>query len=167
MRTLTCNGMSKSFCMTGWRLGYGGGPKKLIDAMSKLQSQSTFHPSTISQYAAIAGLNGSRDFITDQKKSYEERRNITVSYLNNIDGITCNTPEGSFYAFPSCKDLYGKRTPNGEILKNSTPPTQELKYLGLAVYDTLSFLLFFGCGFWFCCLSNSGNSFANHFVSSD
>ena len=118
MRTLTCNGMSKSFCMTGWRLGYGGGPKKLIDAMSKLQSQSTFHPSTISQYAAIAGLNGSRDFITDQKKSYEERRNITVSYLNNIDGITCNTPEGSFYAFPSCKDLYGKRTPNGEILKN-------------------------------------------------
>jgi|TARA_B100001123_G_scaffold61664_1_gene67319 aspartate aminotransferase len=118
MRTLTCNGMSKSFCMTGWRLGYGGGPKKLIEAMSKLQSQSTFHPSTISQYAAIAGLNGSRDFITDQKKSYEERRNITVSYLNNIDGITCNTPEGSFYAFPSCKDLYGKRTPNGEILKN-------------------------------------------------
>ena len=117
-RTLTCNGMSKSFCMTGWRLGYGGGPKILIDAMSKLQSQSTFHPTTISQYAAIAGLNGSRDFIAHQKKSYEERRNITISYLNNIDGITCNTPEGSFYAFPSCKDLYGKSTPNGEILKN-------------------------------------------------
>ena len=118
MRTLTCNGMSKSFCMTGWRLGYGGGPKILIDAMSKLQSQSTFHPSTISQYAAIAGLNGSRELIAQQKKSYEERRNITISYLNNIDGITCNKPEGTFYAFPSCMDLYGKITPNGEILKN-------------------------------------------------
>ena len=81
-RTLTCNGMSKNFCMTGWRLGYAGGPKYLIDAMSKLQSQSTFHPSTISQYAALAALNGGREFITEQKKSYIKRRDLTVSFLN-------------------------------------------------------------------------------------
>jgi len=117
-RTLTCNGMSKNFCMTGWRLGYGGGPKLLIDAMAKLQSQSTFHPSTISQYAALAALNGGREFITEQKKSYIERRDLTVSFLNNIDGITCNSPEGSFYVFSSCEGLYGRKTPGGEILQN-------------------------------------------------
>jgi len=117
-RTLTCNGMSKNFCMTGWRLGYAGGPKYLIDAMSKLQSQSTFHPSTISQYAALAALNGGREFITEQKKSYIKRRDLTVRFLNKIDGITCNNPEGSFYVFPSCDGLYGSRTSSGEILHN-------------------------------------------------
>ncbi len=117
-RTLTCNGMSKNFCMTGWRLGYAGGPKYLIDAMSKLQSQSTFHPSTISQYAALAALNGGREFITEQKKSYIKRRDLTVSFLNKIDGITCNNPEGSFYVFPSCDGLYGKKTPDGKIIQN-------------------------------------------------
>ena len=117
-RTLTCNGMSKNFCMTGWRLGYAGGPKYLIDAMSKLQSQSTFHPSTISQYAALAALNGGREFITKQKKSYIKRRDLTVSFLNKIDGITCNNPEGSFYVFPSCDGLYGRKTPDGKIIQN-------------------------------------------------
>lgn len=117
-RTLTCNGMSKNFCMTGWRLGYAGGPKYLIDAMSKLQSQSTFHPSTISQYAALAALNGGREFITEQKKSYIKRRDLTVGFLNKIDGITCNNPEGSFYVFPSCDGLYGKKTPDGKIIQN-------------------------------------------------
>ena len=117
-RTLTCNGMSKNFCMTGWRLGYAGGPKYLIDAMSKLQSQSTFHPSTISQYAALAALNGGREFITEQKKSYIKRRDLTVRFLNKIDGITCNNPEGSFYVFPSCDGLYGKKTPDGKIIQN-------------------------------------------------
>ena len=117
-RTLTCNGMSKNFCMTGWRLGYAGGPKYLIDAMSKLQSQSTFHPSTISQYAALAALNGGREFITEQKKSYIKRRDLTVNFLNKIDGITCNNPEGSFYVFPSCDGLYGKKTPDGKIIQN-------------------------------------------------
>jgi aspartate aminotransferase len=117
-RTLTCNGMSKNFCMTGWRLGYAAGPKLLIDAMAKLQSQSTFHPSTISQFAALAALNGGREFITDQKKSYIKRRDLTVSFLNKIDGITCNNPEGSFYVFPSCDGLYGRKTPGGEIIQN-------------------------------------------------
>jgi aspartate aminotransferase len=105
-RTLTCNGMSKNFCMTGWRLGYAGGPKLLID------------PSTISQYAALAAINGSREFITEQKISYKERRDLTVSFLNKINGITCNKPEGSFYVFPSCDGLYGSSTPSGEILHN-------------------------------------------------
>ena len=104
--------------MTGWRLGYAGGPKYLIDAMSKLQSQSTFHPSTISQYAALAALNGGREFITEQKKSYKKRRDLTVGFLNKIDGITCNNPEGSFYVFPSCDGLYGSSTPSGEIIHN-------------------------------------------------
>ncbi len=117
-RTLTCNGMSKNFCMTGWRLGYAAGPKLLIDAMAKLQSQSTFHPSTISQFAALAALNGGREFITDQKKSYIKRRDLTVSFLNKIDGITCNNPEGSFYVFPSCDGLYGRKTPGGESIQN-------------------------------------------------
>ena len=117
-RTLTCNGMSKNFCMTGWRLGYAGGPKLLIDAMAKLQSQSTFHPSTISQYAALAAINGSREFIAEQKISYKERRDLTVSFLNKINGITCNKPEVSFYVFPSCDGLYGSRTSSGEILHN-------------------------------------------------
>ena len=118
MRTLTCNGMSKGFCMTGWRLGYAGGPKYLIDAMSKLQSQSTSNASTISQYAALEALNAKRDFINEQKKSYIKRRNLTVSFLNKIDGITCNNPEGTFYVFPSCDGLYGKKTPDGKILQN-------------------------------------------------
>ena len=104
--------------MTGWRLGYAGGPKYLIDAMSKLQSQSTSNASTISQYAALEALNAKRDFINEQKKSYIKRRNLTVSFLNKIDGITCNYPEGTFYVFPSCDGLYGKKTPDGKILQN-------------------------------------------------
>ena len=125
-RILTVNGVSKSYCMTGWRIGYAAGRKDLIDAMIKIQGQSTSNPSSISQYAALAGLNGSRDFLIPCLKAFEERKNIVVDGLNSIDGVSCLMPEGAFYAYPKVSGLLGKKTKDGKILKNDTDVTSWL-----------------------------------------
>ena len=109
-RTLTMNGVSKSYSMTGWRIGYAAGPKEIIKAIAKIQSQSTSNPTSISQAAAVEALNGTQNFIKDRANSFKERRNFVVDSLNNIDGISCIKPEGAFYVFPSCKKLLGKKT---------------------------------------------------------
>jgi len=109
-RTLTMNGVSKSYAMTGWRIGYAAGPKEIIKAISKIQSQSTSNPSSISQAAAVEALNGSQDFIQERSEAFKERRDFVVNSLNNIKGISCLKPNGAFYVFPSCKKLLGKKT---------------------------------------------------------
>ncbi len=109
-RTLTMNGVSKSYAMTGWRIGYGAGPQEIIKAMAKLQSQSTTNPSSISQAAAIEALNGTQDFIKVRAESFKERRDLAIKYLNSINGLSCLKPEGAFYVFPNCKKLLGKKT---------------------------------------------------------
>ncbi len=109
-RTLTMNGVSKSYSMTGWRIGYAAGPKDIIKAMAKIQSQSTSNPTSISQAAAVEALNGTQDFIIERSNSFKERRNFVVESLNNIKGISCLTPEGAFYVFPNCKKLLNKKT---------------------------------------------------------
>ena len=109
-RTLTMNGVSKAYAMTGWRIGYAAGPKNIIAAIRKIQSQSTSNPSSISQAAAVEALNGSQSFIKKRAKSFSNRRNFVVNYLNSIPGITCLLPKGAFYVFPSCKNLLGKKT---------------------------------------------------------
>lgn len=115
-RTLTVNGVSKAYAMTGWRLGYAGGPKELITAISDIQSHSTSNPCSITQAATVAALNGSQEFLQDWKKSFAARRNLVVERLHKIPGITCQKPEGAFYVFPSMKGLIGKRTPGGKII---------------------------------------------------
>ena len=119
-RTLTCNGMSKAYCMTGWRIGFAGGPESLVRAMAKLQSHSSFHPASICQYAAVAGLNGGRDFLVPQLQAYRERRDTLVLELNRIDGIDCPVPDGAFYVFPSCTGLFGRLTTDGRKLSCDT-----------------------------------------------
>ena len=109
-RTLTMNGVSKSYSMTGWRIGYAAGPKEIIKAMAKIQSQSTSNPTSISQAAAVEALNGTQDFIQERANSFRERRDFVVNSLNDINGISCLRPEGAFYVFPSCKKLLGKKT---------------------------------------------------------
>ena len=109
-RTLTMNGVSKSYSMTGWRIGYAAGPKEIIKAMAKIQSQSTSNPTSISQAAAVEALNGAQDFILERSNSFKERRNFVVDSLNNIKGISCLSPEGAFYVFPNCKKLLNKKT---------------------------------------------------------
>jgi len=109
-RTLTMNGVSKSYSMTGWRIGYAAGPKEIIKAMAKIQSQSTSNPTSISQAAAVEALNGTQDFILERSNSFKERRNFVVDSLNDIKGISCLSPEGAFYVFPNCKKLLNKKT---------------------------------------------------------
>ena len=109
-RTLTMNGVSKSYSMTGWRIGYAAGPKEIIKAMAKIQSQSTSNPTSISQAAAVEALNGTQEFIRERSDSFKERRDFVVDSLNNIKGINCLKPEGAFYVFPNCKKLLGKKT---------------------------------------------------------
>jgi aspartate aminotransferase len=109
-RTLTMNGVSKSYAMTGWRIGYAAGPKDIIKAIGKIQSQSTSNPSSISQAAAVEALNGNQSFIKKRSKAFKERRNFVVKSLNAINGISCLTPNGAFYVFPSCKGLLNKKT---------------------------------------------------------
>jgi len=109
-RTLTMNGVSKSYSMTGWRIGYGAGPKDIIKAIAKIQSQSTTNPSSISQAAAVEALNGTQDFIKTRSESFKERRDFVVKTLNNIKGLSCLKPNGAFYVFPNCKKLLGKKT---------------------------------------------------------
>ncbi len=117
-RVLTVNGVSKSHCMTGWRIGYAVGPEILIKAMIKIQGQSTSNASSISQYAALAGISGSNDFLKPCLKAFDERRRFVVSKLNNIQGISCLLPKGAFYAYPNVSGLVGKKTNKGIILKN-------------------------------------------------
>ena len=121
-RTLTMNGVSKSYALTGWRIGYAAGPKEIISAIRKIQSQSTSNPSSISQAAAVEALNGKQDFIKKRAKSFKERRDFVVKSLNNIDGISCLKPNGAFYVFPNCKKLLNKRTK----LKKDTDFVQQL-----------------------------------------
>jgi aspartate aminotransferase len=125
-RTLTMNGVSKSYAMTGWRIGYAAGPKEIISAIRKIQSQSTSNPSSISQAAAVEALNGKQDFISIRSQAFQERRDFVVKSLNEIDGINCLNPDGAFYVFPSCKDLIGKKDKNGKKLENDTDFVQSL-----------------------------------------
>ena len=118
-RTLTLNGVSKAYAMTGWRIGYAGAPAALIKAMTKLQSQSTSNPSSVSQAAALAALTGPQDFVTQSRDRFQARRDRIVQALNAIDGIDCASPEGAFYVFPKCADLYGLTLPDGGKLQNS------------------------------------------------
>ena len=111
-RVLTMNGVSKSYAMTGWRIGYAAGPKEIIKAIAKIQSQSTSNPSSVSQAAAVEALSGKQDFISERSKAFQERRDFVVSELNKINGINCLKPEGAFYVFPSCKGLIGKKDKN-------------------------------------------------------
>jgi aspartate aminotransferase len=119
-RVLTVNGVSKAYSMTGWRIGFGAGPQNLIKAMSKLQSQSTSNPCSISQAASVEAFTGTQDFIPTNNQLFKKRRDLVVAALNQIDGINCLTPEGAFYVFPSCKGLIGKKTPKGDVIKNDT-----------------------------------------------
>ena len=115
-RTLTCNGVSKAYAMTGWRIGYAAGPAELIGGMRKVQSQSTSNPCTVSQWAAIEALNGTQEFLAPHNEMFVRRRNLVVDALNAIDGITCPTPEGAFYVYPSIAGLIGKTTPAGTTI---------------------------------------------------
>jgi aspartate aminotransferase len=116
-RTLTVNGMSKAFCMTGWRIGYAAGPIEIITAIRKIQSQSTSNPSSISQAASVAALNGPMDFLEQNNKTFKQRRDLVCSMLNQAKGITCPTPDGAFYVYPSCAGMIGKTTPTGKVLQ--------------------------------------------------
>jgi aspartate aminotransferase len=117
-RTCTMNGMSKAYCMTGWRVGFAGGPVELIKGMTKVQSQSISHTAAVSQAASVAALNGPQDFIAENNRVFKERRDLVVSMLNQANGLDCPTPEGAFYVYPSCQGLLGKKTPAGKIIEN-------------------------------------------------
>jgi len=139
-RTLTLNGVSKAYCMTGWRVGYAGGPVELIKAMNKIQSQSTTHTSSISQAASVEALNGPHDFIPKHNKIFQERRDLVVSMLNQATGLVCPTPEGAFYVYPSCAGLIGKTTPDGKKLGNDEDVvTYFLESEGVAVVQGAAF----------------------------
>ena len=119
-RTLTVNGVSKAYAMTGWRIGYAGGPRELIKAMAVVQSQSTSCPSSISQAAAVDALTGPQDFLKERTASFQRRRDLVVSRLNAIDGLDCRTPEGAFYTFSGCAGMLGKTTPAGKRIETDT-----------------------------------------------
>ena len=116
-RTLTVNGVSKAYAMTGWRIGYAAGQVELIKAMETIQSQQTSGTSSISQWAAVEALNGPQDFIAKNKAIFQARRDLVVSMLNQANGLECPTPEGAFYVYPSCAKLIGKKTPEGKVIK--------------------------------------------------
>jgi aspartate aminotransferase len=116
-RTLTVNGVSKAYCMTGWRIGYAGGPAPLVKAMNAIQSHSTSNPSSVSQAASVEALNGPQDFIAANNRVFKERRDLVVALLNKARGIHCPTPEGAFYVYPSCAGTIGRRTPQGATIK--------------------------------------------------
>lgn len=117
-RTLTVNGCSKAYAMTGWRIGFAGGPEWLISAMRKLQSQSTSNPSSISQAAAVAALNGPQDFLAERNAAFQKRRDLVVSMLNDTPGLDCPTPEGAFYCYPDASALMGRTSPKGQLIEN-------------------------------------------------
>ncbi|MEP5151707.1 pyridoxal phosphate-dependent aminotransferase [Planktotalea sp.] len=133
-RTLTCNGVSKAYAMTGWRIGYAAGPKELIGAMRKIQSQSTSNPCSISQWAAVEALNGPQDYLVENNKMFVRRRNLVVEMLSAIDGVTCPVPEGAFYVYPSIDGLIGKKTEDGTVIENDEVfATKLLEETGVAV----------------------------------
>jgi aspartate aminotransferase len=117
-RILTMNGVSKAYCMTGWRIGYAGGPAALIKAMAMVQSQSTSNPSSVSQAAAVAALSGPQDFIAAHNAVFKQRRDLVVERLNTCPGLNCHRPEGAFYVYPSCAGAIGKKTPDGKTIKS-------------------------------------------------
>lgn len=125
-RTLTMNGVSKAYAMTGWRIGYAAGPEKLIGAMRKLQSQSTSNPCSIAQWAAVGALNGPHDFIATNNEIFKERRDLVVSMLNQATGLKCPTPEGAFYVYPSCEGAIGKTAPSGKVIESDEDFVTEL-----------------------------------------
>ncbi len=139
-RVLTMNGVSKAYSMTGWRIGYAAGPKEIIKAIAKIQSQSTTNPSSISQAASVEALSGKQDFIKKRADSFQERRDFVVKALNDIDGIQCLNPDGAFYVFPSCKGLMGKKDANGKEIKSDTDFVQSLlENSGIAVVQGSAF----------------------------
>ncbi|HKZ95698.1 MAG TPA: pyridoxal phosphate-dependent aminotransferase [Hyphomicrobiaceae bacterium] len=139
-RTLTLNGLSKAYCMTGWRLGYAGGPEPLIKAMCKLQSQSTSNPTSITQWAGVEALNGPQDFIQRNNKAFVARRDVVVSMLNQARGLACPKPEGAFYVYPSCKGAIGKTSGKGaRIATDEEFATALLDEEGVAVVHGAAF----------------------------
>lgn len=133
-RTLTCNGVSKAYAMTGWRIGYAAGPENVIKAMRKVQSQSTSNPCSISQWAAVEALNGTQHFLPEHNVVFKRRRDMVVDMLNAIDGVTCPTPEGAFYVYPNIAGLIGKTTPKGTVIENDEAfSTALLEDTGVAV----------------------------------
>jgi aspartate aminotransferase len=125
-RTLTMNGVSKAYAMTGWRIGYAGGPEWLIKAMANVMGQTTSNPSSISQWAAVEALNGPQDFIPKNRLLFQERRDLVVSMLNQAKGLQCPTPQGAFYVYPSCAGLIGKTTPSGKVIDSDETFALEL-----------------------------------------
>ena len=125
-RTLTMNGVSKAYAMTGWRIGYAAGPEKLIKAMGKVISQTTSNPCSISQYAAVEALNGPQDFMAERRAVYQQRRDMVVAGLNKCAGLHCPTPEGAFYVYPSCAGVIGKTAPSGNVIKTDEDFATEL-----------------------------------------
>ena len=139
-QTLTINGVSKAYAMTGWRIGYAAGEQKLIKAMGKLQSQSTSNPSSVSQAAAVEALNGDQSFLKTRAEVFKKRRDYVVNVLNKIDGVSCEMPEGAFYVFPNCSGIIGKKTKNGKILDNDEDVvTALLEDAGVAVVQGSAF----------------------------
>ena len=139
-RTLTVNGVSKAYAMTGWRIGYAGGPVELIKAIGTIQSQSTSNPSSISQWAAVEALNGPQDYIPKNAEIFKKRRDLVVSMLNQANGIVCPNPEGAFYVFPSCAGTLGKTTAGGKLLKTDEDfVTALLEEEGVAVVQGSAF----------------------------
>jgi aspartate aminotransferase len=139
-RTLTVNGVSKAYAMTGWRIGYAGGPQVLIKAMATIQSQSTSNPSSISQWAAVEALNGPQDYIPKNAEIFRQRRDLVVSMLNQARGIRCPTPEGAFYVFPSCAEAIGRTAPSGKVIASDTDfVTELLETEGVAVVQGSAF----------------------------
>ena len=139
-RTLTLNGVSKAYCMTGWRIGFAGGPEPLIKAMAMIQSQSTSNPAAVSQWASVEALNGPQDFIPKHNKIFKERRDLCVSMLNQANGIVCPKPEGAFYVFPSCAGTIGKTAPTGKKLATDEDFVSELlEAEGVAVVQGSAF----------------------------
>jgi aspartate aminotransferase len=139
-RTLTINGLSKSYAMTGWRVGYAGGPENIIQGIAKIQSQSTTNTSSISQAAAEEALNGTQDFIKKRSDAFKERRDFVVKKLNSIEGLSCKNPEGAFYVFPNCKDCIGKKDINKkEIVNDADFVTSLLENTGVAVVQGSAF----------------------------
>jgi len=139
-RTLTLNGVSKAYCMTGWRIGYGGGPEPLIKAMATIQSQSTSNPSSISQWASVEALTGPQDFIARNNAKFKERRDLVVSMLNQAKGLHCPKPEGAFYVYPSCAGAIGRKAPSGQkIATDEDFVTELLDAEGVAVVQGAAF----------------------------
>jgi aspartate aminotransferase len=139
-RTLTLNGMSKAYCMTGWRIGYAGGPEFLIKAMATLQSQSTTNPNAAAQWASVEALEGPQDFIAKHNAIFKERRDLVVSMLNQASGIKCPKPEGAFYVYPFCEGAIGKKTPSGKRIENDEDfVTELLEAEGVAVVQGSAF----------------------------